>query len=87
MKKVYSIFFPNKDQAFANYLTFSETHLSEKYGKTIPTSEGEYYLSDLEYSTRVTILKSLEKDSYLDIVDMKHRMKLTPTEINFVLYE
>ena len=26
--------FPNKDQAFANYLIFSETHLLEKYGKT-----------------------------------------------------
>ena len=24
--------FPNKDQAFANYLTFSETYLKEKYG-------------------------------------------------------
>ena len=33
--------FPNKDQAFANYLTFSETYLKEKYGKTIPTSDGE----------------------------------------------
>ena len=40
--------FPNKDQAFANYLTFSETYLKEKYGKTIHTSDGEYYLSDLE---------------------------------------
>ena len=34
--------FPNKDQAFANYLTFSENYLKEKYGKTIPTSDGEY---------------------------------------------
>ena len=40
--------FPIKDQAFANYLTFSESYLKEKYGKTIPTSDGEYYLSDLE---------------------------------------
>ena len=40
--------FPKKDQAFANYLTFSEIHLLEKYGKTIPTSDGDYYLSDLE---------------------------------------
>ena len=53
--------FPNKDQAFANYLTFSETYLLEKYGKTIPTSDGEYYLSDLEYSTRQSILESLKK--------------------------
>ena len=79
--------FPNKDKAFANYLTFSETYLLEKYGKTIPTSDGEYYLSDLEYSTRQSILESLKKDSYKDLVDMKHRMKLTPTEINFILYD
>ena len=59
----------------------------EKYGKTISTSDGEYYLSDLDYSTRECILKSLKKDSYIDIVDMKHRMKLTPMEINFVLYD
>ena len=78
--------FPNKDQAFEKYLTFSETYLLEKYGKTIRTSDGEYYLSDLEYSTRETVLKSLKKDSYIDIVDMRHRMKLTPTEINFILY-
>ena len=41
--------FPNKGQAFANYRTFSEAYLKEKYGKTIPTSDGEYYLSHLEY--------------------------------------
>ena len=79
--------FPNKDQAFANYLTFSESYLKKRYGKTIPTSDGEYYLSDLEYSTRQSILDSLKKDSYKDLVDMKHRMKLTPTEINFILYD
>ena len=79
--------FPNKDQAFANYLTFSETYLLEKYGKTIPTSDGEYYLSDLDYSTRQSILESLKKDNFKDLVDMKHRMKLTPTEINFILYD
>ena len=71
MTKVCSIPFPNKDQAFANYLTFSETYLKEKYGKTIPTSDGEYYLSDLEFSTRHSILESLKKDSYKDLVDMK----------------
>ena len=78
--------FPNKDQAFEKYLTFSEAYLLEKYGKTIPTSDGDYYLSDLEYSTRETILEPLKKDSYIDIVDMRHRMKLTSTEIIFVLY-
>ena len=79
--------FPNKDQAFEQYLTFSEAYLLEKYGKTIPTSDGEYYLSDLEYSTRQSILESLKKDSYKDLVDMKHRMKFTPMEINFILYD
>ena len=79
--------FPNKDQAFANYLVFSESYSKEKYGKTKPTSDGEYYLSDLEYSTRQSILESLKKDSYKDLVDIKHRMKLTPTEINFFLYD
>ena len=79
--------FPNKDQAFANYLTFSETYSKEKYGKTIPTSDGEYYLSDSEFSTRHSILESLKKDSYKDLVDLKHRMKLTPTEKNIILYD
>ena len=79
--------FPYKDQAFANYLSFRETYLKEKYGKTKPTSDGEYYLSDLEYSTRQSILESLKKDSYKDLVDMKRRMNLTPTEINFILYD
>ena len=79
--------FPNKGQAFANYRTFSEAYLKEKYGKTIPTSDGEYYLSHLEYSTRQSILESLKKDSHRDLVDMKHRKKLTPTEINFILYD
>ena len=78
--------FPNKDQAFANYLFCSESHLLEKHGKTIPTSDGEYYLSLLEYSTRESILKSLNKDSYIDIAEIKHRKKLTPTERNLVLY-
>ena len=44
-------------------------------------------MSDLEYTTRESILKSLEKDSYKDLVDMKHRLKLTPTEINFILFD
>ena len=79
--------FPNKDQVFANYLIFSEIYLKEKYGKTIPTSEDEYHLSDLECSNRQSIVESLKKKSYKDLVDMKHRMKLTPTEINFISYD
>ena len=79
--------FSNEDQVFEIYLTFSESYLKEKYGKTIPTSDGENYLSDLEYSTRQSILESLKKDSYKDLVDMKHTMKLTPTETKFILFE
>ena len=78
-------FFPNKNQAFANYLTFSETHLLEK--QSLLKIVGEYYQSDLESSTREKFLKSLKKDSLIDIVEMKHRMKLTPTEMNFILYD
>ena len=51
------------------------------------TSDGEYYLSDLENSISGNILKSLKKDSYIDIVNMKHRMNLTQTEKSFVLYD
>ena len=79
--------FPYKDQAFANCQTFSETYLKEKYGKTKSTSDGDNYLSDLEYSTRESLLKSLKKISYKDLVDMKHKMKLTPTEIILILYD
>ena len=51
------------------------------------TSDGVYYLLDLDYSTRQTVLNSLKKDLYTDIVDLKHRMKLTDTELNFILFE
>ena len=54
--------FPNKDQAFAKYRTFSEIYLKEKYGKTIPTSDCENYLSDLENSTTESIEKSHRKN-------------------------
>ena len=46
-----------------------------------------YYLSDLDYSTREDIVKCLKKDDYKDIVDLKYRMKLTNTEINFILFK
>ena len=42
--------FPNKDQVFEQYLTFSEEYLNKKYSTDIQTSEGLYYLSDLNYS-------------------------------------
>ena len=79
--------FENKDQIFNEYLYFSDEYLLEKYGKEIKTSDGVYYLSDLDYSTREDIVKCLKKDEYNDIVDLKYRMKLTDTEINFILFE
>ena len=79
--------FENKDQIFNEYLYFSDDYLLEKYGKEIKTSDGVYYLSDLDYSTREDILKCLKIDEYKDIVDLKYRMKLTDTEINFILFE
>ena len=79
--------FENKDQIFNEYLYFSDEYLLEKYGKEIKTSDGVYYLSDLDYSTREDILRCLKIDEYKDIVDLKYRMKLTDTEINFILFE
>ena len=79
--------FENKDQIFNEYLYFSDEYLLEKYGKEIKTSDGVYYLSDLDYSTREDIVYSLKIDECKDIVDLKYRMKLTDTEINFILFE
>ena len=79
--------FENKDQIFNEYLYFSDEYVLEKYGKEIKTSDGVYYLSDLDYSTREHISKCLKIDEYKDIVDLKYRMKLTDTEINFILFE
>ena len=79
--------FENKDQIFQSYLTFSNQYLLEKYGTEIKTSDGVYYLSDLDYSTREDIVKCLRKDEYKDIVDLKYRMKLTTSEINFILFD
>ena len=63
-------------------MNFTEEYLLEKYGTEIKTSDGVYYLSDLDYSTREDIVKCLKIDEYKDIVDLKYRMKLTDTEIN-----
>ena len=79
--------FENKDQIFNEYLYFSDEYLLEKYGKEIKTSDGVYYLSDLNYSTREDIVYSLKIDEYKDIIDLKYRMKLTDFEINFILFE
>ena len=77
----------NKDQIFQSYLNLTDEYLLEKYGTEIKTSDGVYYSSDLDYSTREDIVKCLEKDEYNDIVDLKYRMKLTDTENNFILFE
>ena len=79
--------FENKDQIFESYLTFSDEYLLEKYGREIQTSDGVYYLSDLDYSTREDIVKCVRKDEYKDKVDLQYRMKLTHTELNFILFE
>ena len=79
--------FENKDQIFHDSLTFTNQYLLEKYGTEIQTSDGVYSLSDLDYSTRQTVLNTLKKDQYKDIVDLKYRMKLTTSEINFILHE
>ena len=77
--------FEKKDQICESYLTFSDEYFLEKYGTEIQTSDGVYYLSDLDYSTRQTVLNSLKKDKDKDIVDLKYRMKLTDTELNLIL--
>ena len=79
--------FENKDQIFQSSLNFTDEYLLEKYGTEIKTSDGVYYLSDLDYSTREDIVKCLKKDEYNDIVDLKYRMKLTDTENNFILFK
>ena len=79
--------FENKDQIFQSYLNFTDEYLLEKYGTEIKTSDGVYYSSDLDYSTREDILKCLKIDEYKDIVDLKYRMKLFDTEINFILFK
>ena len=79
--------FPNKDQVFEQYLTFSDQYLKEKYTSEINTSDGLYYLSDLNYSqSRKNIIKALKKDKNTDIVYLRHHLKLTPQEINFILF-
>ena len=79
--------FENEDQIFEFYLTSSDEYLLEKYGTEIQTSDGVYYLSDSLSSTREDIVKCSKKDEYKDIVDLKYKMKLTDTELNFILFE
>ena len=79
--------FENKDQIFHECLTFTNQYLLEKYGTEKQTSNGVYYSSDSDYSTRQTVLNTLKKDQYKNIVDFKNRMKLTTSEINFILFE
>ena len=79
--------YENKDQILQNYLSFSDEYLLKKYGKEIKIGEDIYYLSDLDYNIRDTIISKLKDNNYTDIVDLKHRMKLTDTEINFILFD
>ena len=73
---------------FEKYLNFTDEYLLEKYGKEIKVSEDEiYYISDLKYSVREDIVARLREIGFKDVVDMRHRMKLTETEINFILFE
>ena len=77
--------YDNKDQMFEKYLNFTDEYLLEKYGKEIKVSEDEiYYISDLKYSVREDIVARLRELGFKDVVDMRHRMKLTGTEINFM---
>ena len=79
--------FPNKDQVFEQYITFSDEYLNEKYSTDIQTSEGLYYLSYLNYSeSRKNIIKALKKDKNSDIVYLKYYLKLPDDEINFILF-
>ena len=79
--------FENKDSVFEKYLAFTDQYLLEKYGNEIKFSDTEvYYLSDLNYSVREDILFRLQEIGYKDVVDMRHRMKLTDSEIEYVLF-
>ena len=77
----------NEDHIFQSYLTFREEYLLETYGTELKTSNGIYYVSDLDYSEREDIVKGLKKDGKADNVDHKYRMKLTTSEINFVHFD
>ena len=79
--------FENKVQIFESYLNFSDEYLLEKYGTEKQTSDGVYYLSDLDYSRREDIVKCLKTDENKDIVDFKNKKKLTNTELNFILFK
>ena len=43
----------------------------KNYGTEVQTSDGGYYLSDLDYSTREDIVKCSKKDEYKEIVDLR----------------
>ena len=58
----------------------------EKYGKEIKIDKDIYYLSDLDYNTRKDIIEQLKINKYTDIVDMRHRMKLTEDEIKYIIF-
>ena len=58
----------------------------KKYGKESKIDQ-RYLLfiwSWLQYKKK--IIEKLKISKYTDVVDMKHRMKLTEDEINYILY-
>ena len=76
----------NKDQVWEPYLNFNDDYLIKKYGKEIKIDKNIYYLSDLNYNTRKDIIEQLKTNKYTDIVDMRHRMKLTEDEIKYIIF-
>ena len=76
----------NKDQVWEPYLNFNDDYLIKKYGKEIKIDKDIYYLSDLDYNTRKDIIEQLKINKYTDIVDMRHRMKLTEDEIKYIIF-
>ena len=87
MIKVYLTIFQIKIKFLKNKLTFFRRVFKEKYGENIQTSEGLYYLSDLNYSqSRNNIVNCLKKDKITDIVYLKYHLKLTDAEINCGLF-
>ena len=63
--------FGKKDQIFQSFLTFTDECSSEKYGTEIKTSDGVYYVSGLDNSTKEDILKCLKEDDNTEVVDLK----------------
>ena len=73
-----------KIKVFEPYLS-SQMDTCWKRRNRIQTSDGVYYLSDLDYSTRQTVIHFVDKEEYRDIADLECRRKLTNCENNFII--